>query len=48
MVFIKREVQNETNIPYEYLTLVHKRLSEYTRGIRANGKPIYSMVHNMK
>ena len=48
VVFIKRTFQNGTNIPYGYLTFAHKRGSEYTRDIRAKGKPIYCMVHNMK
>ena len=26
--FIKRQFQNETNMPYGYLTLAHQRLSD--------------------
>ena len=48
VVFIKRWFQDGTNITYGYLTLAHKRWSEYTRGIRAKGKSTYPKIHNMK
>ena len=41
VVFIKRQYQNETNVPYVYFSLAHKRWSEYACDIRENEQPTY-------